>query len=161
MMRTSSIGILLAVACTGKPDAPPTTEWTARCGHSPTDIPSSCPCVDTSIYAWNDSQFDCFICGLYHCEPHTSGVWKDFGATWIQVNGPVGEACAFSLYNDLEGTLEVYNCLVPLPVIPWDEWAQSDSLTAVPASLSPYCDLVETCSPTLGIPCEGSHPTCP
>ena len=67
-----------------------------------------------------------FVEDVLACRAIDGGYYWGLGSEALRVSGRTGDDCIIRVGNDLEGSVTVYECTLPLPIEPWPGIASND-----------------------------------
>lgn len=114
-----------------------------------------------------DAAMETFVRRLLACEPLGGGAFWGQGSVYARAVGRADGACLLEIGVETEGGVQVHDCALPLPIVPWPGLrTDGDVPLGSPsflAGIEPYCTLVDSCCVIGGCPdpCPDDAPTCP
>jgi hypothetical protein len=67
-----------------------------------------------------------FVEDVLACRAVEGGYYWGLGSEYVRITGRSGDDCIVRVGNDIEGSVTVYECALPLPVQPWPGIASTD-----------------------------------
>jgi len=95
-----------------------------------------------------------FVEDLLACRAVEGGYYWGLGSEAVRVTGRSGDDCIVRVGNDIEGSVTVFECVLPLPIQPWPGIASTDDTGHVKFldGIEELCTEQGTCSLLEGRP---------